>query len=58
MSSASNDRRGSNSEFHFLDFFDSYRELMSVKGDENSDSDQPRRINVLAWNLDPMIKEE
>lgn len=57
-SGASNGRRVSNSEFHFLDFFDSYRELMSVKGDENSNSDQPWRISVLAWNLDPIIKEE
>jgi len=51
-SSASDVRRSSNSEYG--DFFQAYRSLSSVQEDVGSKDKPRRRINVLAWNLDPL----
>ena len=49
VSSASDTRRGSNSEY--AQFSESYRALN--RSQEGAGSEQ-RRINVLGWNLDPL----
>lgn len=52
MSTTSISRRGSTSEYDY--FHESWQSLNSVKEDGSSKDRRSRRINVLAWNLDPM----